>query len=332
MNIENNDTATQLITENNKKSKITYLLGNFGIFIGLFLLLAIFAILSPIFLSVGNLRNILIQSGTNAIIAVGMTFVIISGEIDLSVGSVVALTSVIGARIMTSTESALLGVIAIVIFGALLGLFNGSIVGYLGLPSFIVTLSALWLFRGAAYVYTKGQAIVGLPKSFRALASNSLFGIPYIVLLIALIYTIAHIILAKTTIGRKVYAVGDNQESARLSGINVKAIKMSVFVISGICAALGGMVLASRLNSGQPVAGITFELSAIAAAVIGGTSLTKGGIGGVLGTLVGAIFIASLQNGLVILNVTSFWQQVFTGAVVLIAVAIDKYRKRVAVS
>lgn len=166
MNMKNNDTATQLVKENDKKSKLTYLLGNFGIFIGLFLLLAIFAILSPIFLSIGNLRNILIQAGTNAIVAVGMTFVIISGEIDLSVGSVVALTSVIGARIMTNTGSALLGVIMIIAFGIILGLFNGSIVGYLGFPSFIVTLSALWLFRGAAYVYTQGQAIVGLPESF----------------------------------------------------------------------------------------------------------------------------------------------------------------------
>lgn len=310
------------------RNKINYVLSNFGIFIGLFVLLAVFAILSPIFLSVGNLRNIFIQSGTNAIIAVGMTFVIISGEIDLSVGSVVALSSVVGAQLMKDTGSTFWGYIVILAMGVVLGLFNGSIIAYLGLPSFIVTLSALWLFRGTAYVYTEGQAIVGLPEAFRNLASQSLLGIPNIVWLIVLVYVLAHIVLSKTTIGRKIYAVGDNQEASRLSGINVKAVKMSVFGISGLCAALGGIVLASRLNSGQPVAGITFELSAIAAAVIGGTSLTKGGVGGVIGTLVGALFIAALQNGLVILNVTSFWQQVFTGAVVLVAVAIDKYRKR----
>lgn len=310
------------------RNKINYVLSNFGIFIGLFVLLAVFAILSPIFLSVGNLRNIFIQSGTNAIIAVGMTFVIISGEIDLSVGSVVALSSVVGAQLMKDTGSTFWGYVVILAMGVVLGLFNGSIIAYLGLPSFIVTLSALWLFRGTAYVYTEGQAIVGLPEAFRNLASQSLLGIPNIVWLIVLVYVLAHIVLSKTTIGRKIYAVGDNQEASRLSGINVKAVKMSVFGISGLCAALGGIVLASRLNSGQPVAGITFELSAIAAAVIGGTSLTKGGVGGVIGTLVGALFIAALQNGLVILNVTSFWQQVFTGAVVLVAVAIDKYRKR----
>lgn len=310
------------------RNKINYVLSNFGIFIGLFVLLAVFAILSPIFLSVGNLRNIFIQSGTNAIIAVGMTFVIISGEIDLSVGSVVALSSVVGAQLMKDTGSTFWGYVVILAMGVALGLFNGSIIAYLGLPSFIVTLSALWLFRGTAYVYTEGQAIVGLPEAFRNLASQSLLGIPNIVWLIVLVYVLAHIVLSKTTIGRKIYAVGDNQEASRLSGINVKVVKMSVFGISGLCAALGGIVLASRLNSGQPVAGITFELSAIAAAVIGGTSLTKGGVGGVIGTLVGALFIAALQNGLVILNVTSFWQQVFTGAVVLVAVAIDKYRKR----
>ena len=314
-----------------KMVRLNYLLGKFGIFIALLCLLIVFAILSPIFMSLGNLRNILIQSGTNAIIAAGMTFVIISGEIDLSVGSVVALTSVIGARVMSNSGYTFPGIVVILLAGMLLGAFNGAIVAYLGLPSFIVTLSALWLFRGTAYVYTEGQAIVGLPESFRTLASESLLGIPNIVWLIAVTYLIAHIILSKTTLGRKIYAVGDNRESARLSGINVKTIKASVFVISGFCAALGGLVLASRLNSGQPVAGITFELSAIAAAVIGGTSLTKGGVGGVAGTLIGAVFIAALQNGLVILNVTSFWQQVFTGAVVLVAVAIDKYRKRVAI-
>ena len=328
------NTDTPQLIQNNKKSLISirYLLENFGIFIGLFVLLMVFAILSPIFLSIGNLRNILIQSGTNAIIAAGMTFVIISGEIDLSVGSVVALTSVIGARVMTLTESTWLGILVMLLIGIALGAFNGTIVAYLGMPSFIVTLSALWLFRGFAYVYTEGQAIVGLPESFRSLASGSFLRIPNIVLLILLVYGVAHVMLSRTTIGRKIHAIGDNQEAARLSGINVRAVKTYVFMISGFCAAFGGMVLASRLNSGQPVAGITFELSAIAAAVIGGTSLTKGGVGGVIGTLVGAVFIAALQNGLVLLNVTSFWQQVFTGAVVLVAVAIDKYRKRISPS
>ena len=303
------------------------LLGRFGIFLGLLALMAVFTSMTPVFLTSGNIRNILIQSGTNAIIAAGMTFVIIAAEIDLSVGSIVALSSVVGAQIMVDTHNVFLGVIATLGLGIFLGLVNGVLVAYFEFPSFIVTLSTMWLFRGSAYVYTEGQAIVNLPEGIMTLSMGDFLKIPNIVWLIALTYIICYLLLAKITTGRKIYAVGDNREAARLSGINVKTIKALVFTISGFLASLGGIVLMSRLNSGQPVAGTSFELSAIAAAVIGGTSLTKGGVGGVVGTLIGAVFIATLQNGLVILNVTSFWQQVFMGIVVLIAVAIDKYRK-----
>lgn len=303
------------------------LFGRFGVLIGLFALMAVFTVLSPIFMTTSNLTNILVQAGTNAIIAAGMTYVIISKEIDLSVGSTLALSSVIGGTVMVSTESILLGVIAALIAGIVAGLLNGVLVGYMGFPSFIVTLSTMWLFRGSAYVITEGQAITGLPREFRNLALGNLAGIPNIVIMIVVVYAIGYFVLARTTFGRQIYAVGDNYEAARLSGVGVRRTKLMVFVISGFTAALGGVVLASRLFSAQPVAGITFELSAIAAVVIGGTSLF-GGIGGVVGTLVGAIFIATLLNGLVILNVTSFWQQVLMGLVVLAAVAIDKYRKR----
>jgi ribose transport system permease protein len=303
------------------------LLGRLGLLLGLFCLLTVFAIMSPAFLSIGNLRNILIQSGTNAIISAGMTFVIIVGEIDLSVGAILALCSVVGAQTMVSTGSIFIGVVVTLLLGIVLGFINGAFIAYLGFPSFIVTLSTMWLFRGSAYVYTEGQAIVNLPHGIMKLATGNFLGLPNIVWLIAVIYLICYVVLTKLTIGRKFFATGDNQEAARLSGINVKKTKMIVFTISGFLAALAGIVLMSRLNSGQPVAGMTFELSAIAAAVIGGTSLTKGGVGGVVGTLIGAIFIATLQNGLVILNVSSFWQQVCMGIVVLIAVAIDKYRK-----
>lgn len=304
------------------------LLGRFGIFLGLLALMTVFTFMTPVFFTSGNIKNILIQSGTNAIIAAGMTFVIIGGEIDLSVGSIVALTSVVGAQIMVNTHNVFFGIMVTLGMGIILGLINGIFIAYLEFPSFIVTLSTMWLFRGAAYVYTEGQAVVGLPDGIMNLAMGSFLNISNIVWLIATTYIICFMILAKITTGRKIYAVGDNREAARLSGINVKAIKTLIFVISGFLASLGGIVLMSRLYSGQPVAGSGFELSAIAAAVIGGTSLTKGGVGGVIGTLIGAVFIATLQNGLVILNVTSFWQQVFMGIVVLMAVAIDKYRKK----
>lgn len=305
------------------------LLGRFGVLLGLVVLIVVFSLLSPIFLSQGNITNILIQSSTNAIIAAGMTFVILSANIDLSVGSALALSSVLGTAFIADGGPIVVGVGIMLVAGALAGLFNGSIVGYLGFPAFIVTLATMWLFRGSAYVFTNGQAVTGLPRDFRVLATGEVAGIPYIVILMIVVYALSYFVLSRTTFGRQVYAVGDNKEAARLSGVNVKRVTAAVFVISGFMAALGGVVLSSRLFSGQPVAGITFELSAIAAVVIGGTSLF-GGKGGILGTLVGAIFIATLINGLVILNVTSFWQQVIMGLVVLAAVGIDHYRKRLA--
>lgn len=303
------------------------ILGKFGVVICLIVLCSVFGIISPIFLSWGNVQNILIQSGTNAMIAAGMTIVIISGGIDLSVGSIVALSSVIGANIMIQTNNVLLGIIVTLLMGIFLGFFNGILISYLDFPPFIVTLSTMWLFRGVAYVITNGQAIVNLPESNMNIALGRFLHIPYIVWLILIAYLICYFMLHYFTVGRKIYAVGDNAESARLSGVNVQLVKLIVFTISGFMSAIGAVILMSRLNSGQPVAGQSFEMSAIAAAVIGGTSLTKGGIGSIGGTLIGALFISSLLNGLVILNVTSFWQQVFMGIVVLVAIAIDRYRK-----
>jgi ribose transport system permease protein len=303
--------------------------GRLGVLLGLFLLSVTFSLLSPIFLTWGNLSAILVQAGTNALVAAGMSFVILTGQIDLSVGSVLALSSVVGTTVML-TGNVLLGIAVALLVGTGLGLANGFFVSMMGLPSFIVTLATMWLARGLAYVFTNGQAVTGLPPSFQVLATGNIAGIPIIVWLVALVYLVAYYVLAHSTFGRKVYAVGDNEESARLSGINVKSVKLRVFAISGFVAALGGVVLASRLFSGQPVAGISFELSAIAAVVIGGTSL-YGGKGSVIGTLVGAIFISTLLNGLVILNVIAFWQQVIMGIVVLAAVIIDKYRQQLAV-
>ncbi|MCL7749917.1 ABC transporter permease [Halalkalibacter alkaliphilus] len=304
------------------------LLGGLGTFVGLFILLTIFSMLSPVFFTAGNLQNILIQSATNAIIAAGMTFVIIAGQIDLSVGSTLALTSIVSAEVMLSTGSLFLGIVVALILGTLLGAFNGFFVAFMGLPAFIVTLATMWLFRGTAYVISEGQAIVGLPEGLRVLSSGSFLFIPNIVWLMLLTYFVCYIVLTRLTVGRKIYATGDNEESARLSGINVKMVQILVFSISGFLTSVGAIVLMARLNSAQPVAGTTFELMAIAATVIGGTSLTKGGVGGILGTLIGAVFIASLLNGLVILNVSAFWQQVIMGIVILFAVGIDKYRKK----
>lgn len=304
------------------------LLGQFGILLGLFILMSVFTLLDPIFLTTSNLRNILIQAGTNVMVATGMTFVIIRSDIDLSVGSTLALSSVLGTSYIANGGSIVVGVGIMLGIGILGGLFNGVFVAYLGYPSFITTLGTMWLFRGLAYVFTEGQAVTGLPRDFRLIALGDTLGIPNVILIMALVVGVSWFLLAQTTIGRHVYAVGDNEDAARLSGLNVRTIKVFVFAVSGFLAALGGVIYSSRLFSGQPVAGITYELSAIAAVVIGGTSLS-GGKGGVTGTLIGAIFIAALMNGLVILNVSAFWQQVLMGVVVLAAVGLDRYRQRI---
>ncbi len=310
-----------------KQSLGSLLIGKFGVILGLVVLCVIFSVLSEAFRTPGNMRNILIQAGTNSIIAAGMTFVVLSGGIDLSVGSIVALSAVLGASVMKSTGNVVLGLAIALAVGVVLGLFNGFIIAYLDFPPFIVTLSTMWLYRGSAYVFTNGQAIVNLPDGNMTLALGRFLGIPFIVWLIIIVYIVCFIVLARMTFGRKVYAIGDNAESARLSGINVRAVKAIVYTISGFLAALGGIILMSRLNSGQPIAGQSFEMTAIAAAVIGGTSLTKGGVGTIGGTLIGALFISALMNGLIILNVSAFWQQVVMGIVVLIAIGIDRYRK-----
>ena len=305
------------------------LAGSIGTLCLLIILLTVFTFLSEMFFTSGNFANLLVQSGTNAIIAIGMTFVIISGNIDISVGSVLALAGCIGAKFMVSTGNTWLGIIITLVVGIFLGLFNGVLIAYLGFQPFIVTLSTMWLYRGMAYLYTEGRAIVGLPDVFVNLGRGKLFELPNVVWMIAVLYAICFFILQKTTFGRKICAIGDNQEAARLSGINVRSTKLIVFGMSGFFASFSGLVYMSRLNSGQPIAGQSYEMYAIAAAVIGGASLVKGGIGNIVGTLIGAVFIAGLQNGLTILNVSTYWQQVCMGLVVLLAVGLDRLRKTV---
>jgi ribose transport system permease protein len=305
------------------------LTGTLGTFCLLIILLVVFSGLSDLFFTPSNISNLLVQSATNAIIALGMTFVIISANNDISVGSILAMAGCVGAKTMVQTGNPFLGILVTLGTGILLGLFNGVLVAYLGFQPFIVTLSTMWLYRGMAYLYTGGRAIVGLPDWLVTTGRGSFLGLPNPVWLIFILYIICWFVLQKTTFGRQVCAVGDNQESARLSGINVKKIKLIVFAMSGFFASLSGLVYMSRLNSGQPIAGQSYEMYAIAASVIGGASLTKGGIGNIFGTLIGAIFIAGMQNGLTILNVSTYWQQVCMGLVVLLAVGFDRLRESV---
>jgi ribose transport system permease protein len=303
----------------------------FGVISILVVLGLIMSFLSPHYLTVTNITNILIQTGTNGLLAAGMTFVILTGNIDLSVGTVLAFSSIIGAKWMASGHPIALGILLALVVGSLCGFLNGICVAWFDLPAFIVTLATMWFLRGLCYVYTDARAVMGLPDGFRWFASGKIGGIPNVVSLLAIVYLLGTFLLTRTKIGLYIYAIGDNEEAARLSGVNVRQYKTLVFVMSGFLSGLGGMVYASRLFSGQPVAGIGYELNAIAAVVIGGTSLS-GGIGTLPGTLIGALFISALTNGLIILNVSAFWQQVLMGIVVLAAVFFDHYRKKIGLS
>lgn len=280
------------------------------------------------FLTADNLFNIGSQTAVVAVIAIGMTLVIITAGIDLSVGSVAALSGVMGALLMSSVglpvPLAVLGGTAV---GALAGLTNGLLVSVAGLNPFIATLGMLSVARGLVYISTDAQSVFGLPDSFRLLGQGVIGPLPIPIIIIAVTAIVGYVVLSRTRLGRYAYAMGSNAEAARLSGIPTRRYLTSVYVISGALAGFGGMIAMSRVNSGQPNYGIGLELDAIAAAVIGGASLF-GGQGTVVGTLIGAFLIALIRNGAVLLNVNTFYQQVIIGVIIWIAVFWDQYRRR----
>lgn len=301
------------------------LLYRFRSLIGLLALVIILSLLSPRFLTFTNLTNVLRQTSLNAIIAVGMTFVILTGGIDLSVGSILALSSAITAGLLVEGYSVIAAMLVGLIVGGLIGTFNGIVITKGKIPPFITTLAVMTLARGATLVYTGGQPITGLGAAFRKIGTGHIpfTSVPVPVIIMLGIFLIAYYTLSQTRFGRYVYALGGNEEATRLSGINTNKIKIMVYSISGTLAALSGIILTSRLNSAQPTAGEGYELDAIAAVVLGGSSLS-GGKGGVGGTLVGALIIGILNNGLNLLNVSPFYQLMAKGAVILLAVLLDK--------
>ena len=283
---------------------------------------------SPVFLSVDNLFNIGTQTAVVAVIAIGMTLVIITAGIDLSVGSVAALSGVIGVILMVNAGlPPILGIAGGVLVGAACGLVNGFLVSFAGLNPFIATLGMLTVARGLVFITTGAVAVFGAPESFRLLGQGRIGPIPIPILVIVAVAVLGYIVLSRTKLGRYAYAMGSNLEAARLSGIPIRRYLTSVYVISGALAGLGGMIAASRVNSGQPNYGVGLELDVIAAAVIGGASLF-GGQGTILGTLIGAFLIALIRNGAVLLNVDIFYQSVIIGVVIWIAVFWDQYRRR----
>jgi len=295
--------------------------------IGLIAICIVLTILSPHFLTLSNFFNISRQAAVITIIAIGETFVILTGGIDLSVGSLVTLTSCAMALVMINTNNIILGVLVGLAVGVGVGFINGCLVAKADLPPFIVTLGMLGIAQGMALVITFGRSMFGLPGTFKWIGQGSLFGIPAPLILVIILFVIFHIILTYNRLGRYILAVGGNEQATRLSGVNVDLIKMSAYVISGFMGAIGGIVLSARINSAHPAAGQGYELDAIAAAVIGGTSL-MGGEGTIVGTLIGSFMMAVIRNGLNLLNVNSFWQQIVIGVVIIVAVWMDRMRKR----
>lgn len=295
--------------------------------IGLLLLCFIISIITPRFLNVNNLLNVLTQVSVNAVIAIGMTFVILTGGIDLSVGSILAITGAIAASIIVKANSLFLAIVVTILLGALIGAFNGVIVAKGKIQPFIVTLATMTIFRGATYVFTNGTPISGLSKNFTFIGNSRVLGIPFPVIITLIVFALAWYLISETRYGRYVYALGGNEDSTRLSGINTDKVKMLVYIVSGIASAISGVIVTSRIGSASPNAGSGYELDAIAAVVLGGTSLS-GGEGSITGTIVGAMIIGVLNNGLNLMNVSPFYQSIVKGLVILLAVLIDKKNKK----
>lgn len=294
------------------------------------ILLALGAYLSATneyFLNADNIENIFIQASILAIVAFGVTFVVLAGEFDLSVGSGVALTSVVSALVMRDTGSIALGVGAAVVVGCLMGAINGLVVTRLEVPSFIATLGMLTIASGIALAAADGQAVTGVPDAIGELADSKFLGINYVIWLVFAVFAVLYFVQSQTTFGIRVFATGGNREAARLSGISVDRVRLAVFVISGLTVGIAGLSLTGRVESGQPNGGALLELDAVAAIVIGGTSLL-GGRGSVVGTLWGVLFIATLRNGLDLEGVGDDLKSIIIGTVFILAASVDFFRRQ----
>src|SRR3954470_8322846 len=286
------------------------------------------SIASPYFLTANNLFNVCVQIAVVAIIAVGQTMVILTAGIDLSVGSVAGLSGVMGTMAMSSWGFPMtVGILVGVAVGALAGVVNGLLVTKAGLPPFIATLGMMGVARGLTFIVSGAVAIYGLPDAFRKVGEGEIGPVPLPLLYLVVIAIAGHLVLTRTRLGRYMYAIGSNRDAARLSGIPINKVLVSVYVISGALAGLGGMIAASRVHSGQPNYGVGLELDVIAACVIGGASLF-GGQGTIGGTLIGALLMGIIRDGAVLLNITQYYQQVVIGVIIWVAVYWDQVRRR----
>lgn len=314
-------------TNENVKRKFEYkeMLSKLGPLLALIVLIIFVSILSPSFLSLTNLMNLMRQVSTNALIAFGMTFVIITGGIDLSVGSTLALSSTIMAGMIVNGIDPLIAMTVSLIAGFILGAVNGLLITKGKLVPFIATLATMTIYRGATLVLTDGKPITGLDETFifQFMGRGYFFGIPFPIVITLVVFALLFVLLHKMSFGRKTFAIGGNEKASFIAGVKSNKIKIFVYSISGVLASLAGIILTSRLNSAQPTAGESYEMDAIASVVLGGTSMS-GGKGRIFGTLIGALIIGTLNNGLNLLGVSTFYQQIVKGIVIIIAVLIDR--------
>lgn len=307
---------------------VSTIFSRYGILLSLICICIILSVTTPNFFSAQNLLIVLRQVSINGILAIGVTFVIIAGGIDLSLGSVIALTGVVAASFAhPETFPLIVPLLLALLTGVIVGTVNGLTITLGKVAPFIVTLGMMTIARGLALVFSNGRPVTNLSPSFNFIGGGDLLGIPVPILLFALIIGVAIIILNKTRLGRYIYAVGGNETAARASGIRVNRVKLFAYIICSTLAALAGIVLASRITTGQPNAGIAYELDAIAAVVIGGTSLL-GGKGSITGTVIGVLIIGVINNGLDLLNVSSYYQQIIKGIIIIGAALLDRKSSR----
>ncbi len=309
--------------------RVKAIVNRYAILIVLVVFILLLEIFVPSFRSVGNVQNILLQTSINALLAIGATLIILTGGIDLSVGSILGFAGIVAALLgkAPGTGPFLIALAAGVGTGLVLGAINGSLVAFVRIPPFVVTLGMMSIARSLAFVASQGQPISDLSNEFLVIGQGSLFNIPYPILISVVTFVIFGVVLARTRFGRYIYAVGGNEEAALVSGVDTRAIKLAVYSLSGLLAGLGGVVLAARATAGISTNGEGYELTAIAAAVIGGTSLS-GGRGSLLGTVAGVLIIGIMVNSLDLLNISPFYQGLIQGTIIIGAVAIDALANR----
>jgi len=310
-----------------KKMKARGAFTQLGLIIALVLMVIAISIAKPVFLKPDNLINVVRQVSMNGILAVGMTLVILTGGIDLSVGALVAVTGVISGYMLLQGAGWLAAAVVSILSAVLFGVFSGTLIAYFGLSPFIATLACQTIGRGFSLLFSDGKPFAISNKAFLDIGKGSALGIPIPIWILTVVCGIAAVVLNFTTFGRRVYAFGGNRNATKLAGVKTRFMELMVYVISALMAGITGVILAARISSGQPTAGSGFELDAIAAVAIGGTSM-GGGVGKLSGTILGFIIIGVLSNALTLLEVNSFWQPIVKGFIIIVAVLIDLRGKR----